>query len=88
MIDTTKPLEEQARQACKLRNTHRTQTRELMKDQELRRQLDQNDPNKSFEELLIGKMWGKNMTREQAVEDILRTATKTRKSVSEALGVE
>ena len=59
-----------------------------MKDQELRRQLDQNDPNKSFEELLIGKMWGKNMTREQAVEDILRTATKTRKSVNEALGVE
>lgn len=88
LLDTSKPLEEQARQACELRNTHRTQARELMKDQKLRKQLDETDPNKSFEELLADKMQRKNLTREQAVQDILNTATKTRKSVNKALGLE
>ena len=88
LLDTSKSLEEQARQACELRNTHRTQARELMKDQKLRKQLDETDPNKSFEELLADKMQCKNLTREQAVQDILNTATKTRKSVNKALGLE
>ena len=88
LLDTSKPLEERARQACELRNTHRTQARELMKDQKLRKQLDETDPNKSFEELLADKMQRKNLTREQAVQDILNSATKTRKSVNKALGLE
>lgn len=88
LLDTSKSLEEQARQACELRNTHRTQARELMKDQKLRKQLDETDPNKSFEELLADKMQRKNLTREQAVQDILNTAAKTRKSVNKALGLE
>lgn len=88
LLDTSQPLEEQARQACELRNTHRTQARELMKDQKLRKQLDETDPNKPFEELLADKMQRKNQTREQAVQDILNTATKTRKSVNKALGLE
>jgi phage terminase Nu1 subunit (DNA packaging protein) len=59
-----------------------------MKDQKLRKQLDETDPNKSFEELLADKMQRKNLTREQAVQDILNTAAKTRKSVNKALGLE
>ena len=33
-IDTTKPLKEQAKQACELRNKYKVQARELMANQE------------------------------------------------------
>lgn len=88
LIDKTKTIEEQARQACKLRNQNRTNARDLMRDQEARKQLDITDPNKSFEELLEHKMTNKGMSREEAVEDILKTSTKTRKSVNKMLGLE
>ena len=88
MIDKSLPIEQQARQACELRNQFRTQARNLMANQDERRQLDITDPNKSFEELIADKMERKQLTREQAVEDILNTATKTRKSVNKSLGLE
>lgn len=88
LIDKTLPLEQQARQACKLRNEFRTQARDLMINQNERKQLDITDPNRSFEELLSDKMQRKNLTREQAIEDIISTATKTRKSVNKSLGLE
>lgn len=87
-IDKSLPIEEQARQACNLRNKYRTQARDLMKNQEKRKQLDISDPNMSFEELIDKKMKQKNLTREKAIEDILKTSTKTRKSVNTALGLE
>lgn len=86
-IDASLSLEGQARQACELRNQNRTNARELMRDQKKRRELDRSDPNKSFEELIADKMSRKGLTREQAIEDILRTATKTRKSVNKQLGL-
>ncbi len=88
MIDKTKPIEEQARQSCELRNKFRTQARDLMADQQARRELDKTDPNKTFEELVDSKMKRKNMTYNEAVEDILTTASKTRKSVNKKLGLE
>ena len=88
LIDKNLSLEEQARQACELRNKFRTQTRDLMADQEKRKQLDKDEPNKSFEELLDQKMKNKNLSREEAIKDIIKTATKTRKAVNEELGLE
>ena len=88
LIDKSLSVEEQARQACELRNKFRTQARELMADQEKRRELDITDPNVSFEQLIERKMKKKNMTREQAIKDILKTATKTRASVNRELGLE
>lgn len=88
LIDGSKPVEEQARQACSLRNEHRTQARDLMRDQEARRQLDQTDPNKSFEELLSEKMAQKGLSREEACRYIVDSATHTRKSVNRSLGLE
>ncbi len=88
MIDRSLPIEEQARQACDLRNKFRTQTRDMMSNQELRRQLDITDPNKSFDELIADKMVRKGLSREEAVKDILKTATKTRKSVDTKFGLE
>ena len=88
LIDKSKSVEEQARQACELRNQYRFQARELMKDQEARKVLDQTDPIISFEELVSGKMVQKNLSREEAVKDTLETAVKTRKSVNKKFGLE
>lgn len=88
LVDNRLPIEEQARKAFELRNLHRTQARDLMYDQKLRAKLDETDPNFTFEELIESKMRRKNLTREEAVLDILKTATKTRKSVNKSLGLE
>lgn len=58
-----------------------------MADQETRKELDQKHPNKTFEELLDDKMKRKGLTREQAIEDILKTATKTNAEVNNQLGL-
>ena len=87
-IDKTQSIEAQARMACELRNRNRTWARDLMHDQEKRRQMDITDPNRSFEELIERKMQRKGLTRDEAVADVLNTATKTRKSVNIALGLE
>lgn len=88
LIDKALPIEQQARLACELRNDNRTAARELMKDQNMRKQLDITDPNKSFEELMQHKMQDKGLSREDAMKDILNTATKTRKSVNKMFGLE
>lgn len=88
LINKELSLEDQARQACELRNQNRTNARNLMKNQEKRRQMDIDDPNKSFEELIEDKMRRKHLTYEEAIKDTIETATKTRKSVNDALGVE
>lgn len=88
LIDKSLPIEEQAKQACELRNEFRTQARNLMADQKKRKELDITDPNKTFEELVSDKMSRKNLTRQQAIEDIIITSTKTRKSVNQKLGLE
>ena len=59
-----------------------------MPDQEERKELDKKYPCRSFEESLADKMQRKGMTREEAVEDILKTATKTRESVNKRFGLE
>ena len=87
-IDTNKPVKEQAEEAFKMRNAYRTQARELMKDQEERKKLDIEHPNRSFEETVEDKMARKSMTKEQAYKDIIATAGKTNKKVDKSLGLE
>lgn len=88
LIDRSRSLEEQARQACELRNKNRTMARDLMADQETRKRLDLEAPNKSFEELLADKIARKHLTREEAIADILKTATKTNQEVNKKFGLE
>lgn len=80
LIDRSKPVEEQARQACTQRIWNRIMTRELMSQQEgkdSRKELDETAPCKSFEQMVQHKIDKYGMTREQAFEDIVKTATKT-----------
>ena len=86
-IDKTLPLEEQARQAFEARNSIRTQARNMMADEETRKKLDKEKPNKTFEELIESKMKRKGMTREEAIKDILETATKSNVDVDKELGL-
>ena len=81
-IDRNNSLEQQARAAYELRSKNKRHSRDLMEDIQKRQELDADEPNKSFEELLADKMYRKNLTREQAITDILKTANKTRESVN------
>lgn len=82
------PIEEQAKEASRLRNENRTNARDLMSDQEKRRKLDAEQPNKTFEELIDSKMLRKGMTYDQAVEDVIATSKKTNRQVNKSLGLE
>jgi hypothetical protein len=86
-IDKTLPLEGQARQAFEARNRIRTEARNMMADEATRKLLDQEHPNKTFEELVESKMKRKGMTREEAIQDILDTVTKSNANVDKELGL-
>ena len=88
LLDTSISLEQQAKQAHALRIKYRTQARDMMKDQELRRELDIDRPNPSFEDLVEHKRKKYGFTREEALEHIIMTASTTNKAVNESLGVE
>lgn len=86
-IDKDLPIEERAKKAFELRNRIRTEARELMADEETRERLDIYKPNKTFEELVVSKMERKGMTREEAIQDVYETATKTNADVNRELGI-
>lgn len=86
-IDTSLPIEEQAQKAFEKRNSIRTEARSIMADEEMRKKLETERPNKTFEELVTSKMERKGMTREEAIQDVYDTATKTNSSVNKELGI-
>lgn len=86
-IDSSLPIEEQAKQAFEARNKIRSDAREMMADEKTRNKLETERPNKTFDELVESKMKRKNMTREEAVKDVYETATKTNESVNRELGL-
>ncbi len=87
-LDELLPLEEKAKQAFEKRNQIRSKAREIMADKEMRKLLETERPNMTFEELIASKMKRKGLTREEAQADILKTATKTNKSVNKELGLD
>ena len=86
-IDTNQSLENQARQAYERRNANRTQARDLMADQEARRQLDKAHPNQSFAQLLEHKKKRYSLTDEAAYKDILRSSGTTNKQYDKKAGL-
>ena len=86
-INKRLPLDEQARLAFDERNRIRAEARNMMEDTETREKLDREHPTPTFEELIASKMKRKGLTREEAIIDILETATKTNVNVNKELGI-
>ena len=86
MIDRNKPLIDQAKQAFNLRNQFRTQARELMADRKAAAELYKNDPNMTWEEI-VQKYRDRGLEGNEIYKAILESATHSRKSVNEALGL-
>ncbi len=59
-----------------------------MKDQKLRKELDEKHPNPTWEEILKHKMEEKNMTYDEAIRDIFKTSMKSNVNVNRQLGLE
>ena len=92
LIDKTQTLEQQARQACTLRNTNRTNTRDLMKDQKLRKELDMKYPNLPYEfyykKYKTDKETGKIYSDDEVNKKIIEKSTTTTKKADEKAGVD
>ncbi|WP_294366680.1 phage minor head protein [uncultured Ruminococcus sp.] len=81
------PMEERAKKAFELRNYYRAEARKRMADEEARAELESIRPNPTFEELVESKMRRKKMTREEAVEDIYKTAVKSNPEYDKRAGL-
>lgn len=86
-VPASLPLENRAIKAFNARNNLRIKARSMMLDEKTRKMLDEKRPNKTFEELVASKIERKGMTREEAIEDILKTATTTNKDVNREFGI-
>ncbi|MFI9504853.1 phage head morphogenesis protein [Nocardia sp. NPDC052566] len=82
------PLEERAKIASEIRNEFRQHTRDLMSNRAAAEELTKNEKNRPLEKLIEDKMAKKGLTREQALQDVIDSSSKSRGSVNEGLGVD
>lgn len=86
-INRDKSFIEQVHEAFDLRNKYKRQARIAMTDIETVEELEKKRPVPEFEELVKNKMKRKGMTRQEALEDILETASKTNPDVNKEFGL-
>jgi len=86
-VDKTKPFEEQVKQAFGLRNKYKHEARVAMSDVEKAAELEALYPAPNFDKLLEDKMRRKNLTYDEALRDILKTASKTNPNVNKEFGL-
>ena len=87
MIDTSRSLENQAKQAFELRNTFRKNARSLMLNKEEADLLNKTDPILSFDDIVKHKK-EKGLSGDDIYRDINSSSAKTRKSVNKKFGLE
>lgn len=87
LIDESKTLEEQAREAFDLRNKYKHQAREMMVDQEKRKRLDM-EKDKTFEQLIEEKRVKYGVDGDDVYRQILGSSKRTNKIVNSVLGLE
>jgi hypothetical protein len=80
-------LEERARTLYELRASVRTWTRSLMADRETAEYLTANEPNPTFEDL-VERQRAKGRLGDEIYEAIIASATRSRASVNESLGID
>lgn len=87
MIDSSLPLEGQAKQAFELRNKFRTEARELMANRATAESLYKTDKNLTWEQL-IDKQKAKGLSGDEIYKEIIASSQRSRKSVNKSLGLE
>lgn len=87
LIDQSAPLEKRAKEAFLLRNEYRVKARAMMNNREKAKELMDNYPMKSFEEIYEHKTKVKGLSHEQALEDIIKTAEKTNEKFNKEAGL-
>jgi hypothetical protein len=87
LVDTSLPLERQAKQAFNLRNYFRTRTRELMADRAMAKELMSTNPNLTWDEVLT-KYKNKGLSGDDLWQGIIDASTRSRSSVNKSLGLE
>lgn len=87
ILDVNTSLEDQAREAFELRNKYKRQARVAMSDEKTAAFLDSKFPVPSFESKLEDKMRRKGLSREEALADMIRSASTTNANVDKEFGL-
>lgn len=87
LINKNLSLEEQAKHAFELRNKFRKEARELMSDRKLADELNINEKNMTWEEI-IEKTKNKGYEGDEVYNEIINSSQRSRKSVNENLGID
>ena len=87
LLDKTKSLEQQAKQAVELRNQFRTQARAAMTNRTAAEALDITDPNQTWE-MLVDKYSAKGLSGDDLFREIINAAQRSRTGVNHMLGID
>lgn len=87
LMDTSLPLDQQAKQAFNLRNYFRTRARELMSDRTLAEELMKTNPNSTWNQI-VTKYQGQGFTGDDLWNEIIEASTRSRASVNKSLGLQ
>ena len=87
ILDVNTSLEDRAREAFELRNKYKRQARVAMSDEKTAAFLDSKFPVPSFESKLEDKMRRKGLSREEALADMIRSASTTNANVDKEFGL-
>jgi len=87
LLDKTKPLEQQAKQAVELRNQFRTQARAAMTNRVAAEALDITDPNQTCQ-MLVDKYSAKGLSGDDLYREVIKAAQRSRTSVNHMLGID
>lgn len=84
-INYTLSLEQQAEQAYNLRNEIKYEARRAMADKDTAKMLNEKEKPLELEQLIQSKMYRYDMSREEALKDVIRSSAITRKAVDDEL---
>ncbi len=90
IIDRSAPITEQAKEAYLLRNEYKVKARYAQyygDDRDGAKRLFKERPLLSFDETVEDKMQRKGMSRQEALADIIGTASKTNEEVNKQVGL-
>lgn len=87
LLNKNLSLENQAKQAFELRNKFRKEARELMSDRKLAEELNLNERNMTWDEI-VEKTKDKGFRGDDIYEEIINSSQRSRKTVNEKLGID